>query len=210
MNILIFLLLLTFSCRTADTGKNASLYISYEDESVFLKENICRDLLQFKYEFQKKNPGTIVYHSILPKTIMLIRFRLRYFTSAFGSDPEENREIVGKYYQELENMFPELEKSLNLKHESPEISVTIPQCENPEMILSKIKKLHIEHRVHRADMAHFSDIILRSENNSEKKDKYHIEFIIKTDHALSDNKIKKFLKQMKSLDKNSHTIKILR
>ena len=78
-----------------------------------MKENICRDLYRFKHEFQNKNPGSKIYHSILPKTILLIQFRLKYLSSAFSSDPEENGKIVQKYYQKLEHMFPALEKSLD-------------------------------------------------------------------------------------------------
>jgi len=212
MKILILLLLTILSCRTLEIRNPVSIYISYDDESVFVKENVCHELFSFKKEFQKKFPKSKIYHYILPKINMVIEFELRYLNKIFNSDPKENREIIHKYYMEIENMFPELEKTLDLTSERPAITLTLPQCKNeyPKNIDQKIQNLSIEYKGHRVRISNFVRIQISPENAPELHEKYQIELKIFLNNAsVSEIEIKKYLKQIKTLDHYTHEIKIL-
>lgn len=208
MKIVIPLLLTIFSCRTLETGKPVSIHISYDDETVFIKEDICRDIFHFKKEFQKKFPESNLYYYIMPKINIAIEFDNRYLSEIFNSDASENREIINMYYMELEKMFPKLEKSIDMNRERPEITVSLSACDYPEHIVPSIRKLSIEYKERRAEISYLSRIQTMSEHTPEKK-KYQIEIkIFLKNTSVTEREIRRYMKQIKTLDNYSHEIKI--
>lgn len=192
-----------------EAQKPVTIYISYDGEAL-LEEDVCSDLFRFQREFQKDFPGSKVYHSILPKTVMTIEFDLRLFRRLFNSTPKENREIIRKYDRKIEEMFPRLERSTNFEDEPPEITLTMPQCESSKEIMRQVPKISIEHKEQRLPLARFSTIRLRSEEPPEPYQKYQIELKIFPDNPPPESEIRKYLKRMKTLDRYSHEIKVLR
>ncbi|MDH5721180.1 MAG: hypothetical protein OEZ13_11295 [Spirochaetia bacterium] len=209
MKKLIFLLLAILSCQTLEAKKPVSVYISY-DEAILLKENICYDFFSFKKEFLRKFPKSKIYYYILPKATIVIEFDMRYLNIISNSNSEENRNIIREYYLEIENTFPEIEKSFTLESERAKITLMLPQCEYLKDIEAKIKKISIEYKNQRINILRLVRITRRSENEPGTHEKHQIEMkIFLNNGSVTESDLRKYLKKMKTIEKYFHEIKIL-
>jgi len=205
--ILLLFLVAVLSCQTLPTQKPVSIFIAYDDDSVLMREDVCREFFSFRKKFKEQFPGSNLYYYRLPAPNMIIGFKPEYLSRLFNTDYSDSRKVVDNYFFEIENSFPEIEKSLVWSNERPEINLTLPSCEYPEEISEKIKDISVDHQGHRVPLYHLARIELRREDIPESLERYQIKIkIIMKNDSVSEYRVREYLEQMKTLERYKHEI----